>query len=144
MTEMGSEAGAGYRDYCASGQNSHAGGDFLDGESSLLDNHAALVWLDRAVEQRAMDTGEKLLDIQTGLRGGMGPPVTYMLDGKQYVTLLGGTGRVRPRITGDDDDKGKGGALPDAPVAPTGPVTMPKVLTFVLNGTMPLPAPAGR
>src|SRR2546422_7208452 len=40
------------------------------------------------------DNGEKLLKVQTGARGGMGPPVTYMLDGKQYVALLGGTGVV--------------------------------------------------
>jgi glucose dehydrogenase len=40
------------------------------------------------------DKGEKLLDVQTGMRGGMGPPVTYMLDGKQYVAFLGGTGSL--------------------------------------------------
>ena len=38
------------------------------------------------------DKGEKVLDIQTGLRGGMSPPITYMLDGKQYVALAGGIG----------------------------------------------------
>jgi len=36
------------------------------------------------------DKGELLLDIATGQAGNMGPPITYMLDGKQYVTLLGG------------------------------------------------------
>ncbi len=36
------------------------------------------------------DKGELLLDIATGQTGNMGPPITYMLDGKQYVTLLGG------------------------------------------------------
>ncbi len=41
------------------------------------------------------DKGTKLLDIQTGLRGGMGPPVTYELDGKQYISVAGGTGTVR-------------------------------------------------
>ncbi len=40
------------------------------------------------------DTGEKLLEIKTELRGGMGPPITYMVDGKQYVSFMGGTGRV--------------------------------------------------
>ena len=38
------------------------------------------------------DKGEKLLEIQTGLRSGMGPPITYRLDGKQYVALMGGVG----------------------------------------------------
>src|SRR5439155_22422642 len=37
------------------------------------------------------DKGGKLLEIQTGLRGGMGPPITYMIDGKQYIALMGGT-----------------------------------------------------
>jgi hypothetical protein len=40
------------------------------------------------------DKGEKLLDVNTGLRGGMGPPITFMLDGKQYVALAGGTGSL--------------------------------------------------
>ena len=40
------------------------------------------------------DSGEKLLEVQTGARGGMGPPITYMVDGKQYVAMLGGTGVV--------------------------------------------------
>jgi quinohemoprotein ethanol dehydrogenase len=74
------------------------------------------------------DTGEKLLEIKTGLRGGMGPPMTYMLDGKQYVTLAGGTGRVTP---GAD-------APPRPPTDGPGP-SLPKMLTFVLDGTAALP-----
>ena len=57
------------------------------------------------------DKGGKLFDVQTGLRGGMAPPITYLLDGKQYVSLMGGTGQ---------------------PVRP-------KLLTFVLDGKEPLP-----
>ena len=38
------------------------------------------------------DKGEKLLDIATGQVGGMGPPMTYLLDGKQYIALMGGNG----------------------------------------------------
>ena len=40
------------------------------------------------------DKGEKLLEIQTG-RTGMGPPITYEIDGKQYVAFQGGSGRGR-------------------------------------------------
>jgi hypothetical protein len=43
------------------------------------------------------DKGEKLLDVQTGLWGGMGPPLTYQLDGKQYDSLMGGQGTVVAR-----------------------------------------------
>jgi quinohemoprotein ethanol dehydrogenase len=51
------------------------------------------------------DKGEKLWEIQTGLGGGMGPPITYVVDGKQFVALMGGTGQaaaggaaVRPKL----------------------------------------------
>src|SRR5205809_1096288 len=76
------------------------------------------------------DKGEKLLDINTGLRGGMGPPITYMLDGKQHISLMGGQGTLPP-------------PLPNAPPPPAGtpapgPTVPPKLLTFVLDGTAPL------
>ena len=38
------------------------------------------------------DKGEKVMEIQTGLRGGMSPPITYMLDGKQYLAVYSGYG----------------------------------------------------
>ena len=31
------------------------------------------------------DDGTKLLDLPTGLGGGMGPPITFEVDGKQHV-----------------------------------------------------------
>jgi hypothetical protein len=40
------------------------------------------------------DKGEKLLEVQTG-RTGMAPPITYEIDGKQYVALMGGMGGAR-------------------------------------------------
>ncbi len=72
------------------------------------------------------DKGEKLLEIQTGLRSGMGPPVTYMLDGKQYVALMGGQG------PGASPAPGAGGAGAATPVPP-------KLLVFVLDGKASLP-----
>jgi quinohemoprotein ethanol dehydrogenase len=39
------------------------------------------------------DKGEKLYEFQTG-RTGMAPPITYEIDGKQYVAFLGGAGRT--------------------------------------------------
>ncbi len=65
------------------------------------------------------DKGEKLMEIQTGLeRSGMGPPITWQLDGKQYVSLMGGVGKV----TGN---AGPGNVATDNP---------PRLLTFVLDG----------
>jgi outer membrane protein assembly factor BamB len=75
------------------------------------------------------DTGEKLVEIQTGLRSGMGPPITYALDGRQYVSLMGGVGTITA-----------GGAGPGNAATPFAP----KLLTFVLDGTAALPgAPEG-
>lgn len=68
------------------------------------------------------DKGDKLWEMRTGLPGGMGPPITYQIAGKQYVSVMGGTGAVRPRV-----DAG-------APSAPAAPAAPPKLLTYVLDG----------
>lgn len=109
------------------------------------------------------DKGEKLLEVQTGLRGGMGPPITYELDGKQYVSLMGGTGPVAfPSLGGGGGADNRGGnnrgganAAPapgtagaaeantqggNAPAFPgSGNSVRPKLLTFMLDGKAPLP-----
>jgi glucose dehydrogenase len=64
------------------------------------------------------DKGEKLMEIQTGLRSGMGPPITYRLDGRQYVALMGGVGSVT-----------QGNAGPGNNATPFSP----KLLTFALD-----------
>ena len=50
----------------------------------------------------------------------MGPPITYRLDGKQYVALMGGVGQAAPAAT-------PGPGNQPTPFAP-------KLLTFVLDG----------
>ena len=118
------------------------------------------------------DKGEKLLEVQTNLHGGMGPPITYIVDGKQYVSVMGGTGKVVfPAPPGGGGGRGgaaaggRGGATvvngipapapagaaapaanapappPDAEPNPFGggPTTLPKLLTFVLDGKTPMP-----
>jgi len=60
-------------------------------------------------------SGEVLHEIATGLAAGMAPPVTYMLDGVQYVSFMGGTG-----LGGDN------------------PI-LPKLLTFRLDGSAAMP-----
>ena len=39
------------------------------------------------------DKGEVLWDVATGQTGGMGPPITFQLDGKQYIAVAGGQGQ---------------------------------------------------
>jgi quinohemoprotein ethanol dehydrogenase len=95
------------------------------------------------------DKGEKLHEINTGLRIGMGPPITYTVDGKQYVTLIGGRGVVVP----PPGAAGAGTAAGAAPATAAGvqagapatgpggaaateppPIVPPKILTFALDG----------
>jgi hypothetical protein len=54
----------------------------------------------------------------------LGPPITYELDGKQYVALMGGTGIVVGR-----------NAEPGAPPPPaTADTVFPKLMVFELDG----------
>ena len=110
------------------------------------------------------DKGDKLYEVQTGLRGGMGPPITYQVDGKQYVSLMGGTGQVRftppggaaapapaaaaPAAAGDGVHEAPPTPAPAKPAAGAGgggpggfggPAVTPKLLTFVLDGQTPMP-----
>jgi quinohemoprotein ethanol dehydrogenase len=71
------------------------------------------------------DKGEQLLEIQTG-RTGMAPPITYEIDGQQYVAFMGGSGRTG-NIVGPTDAK------VDNP---------PLLFVFALDGKVPLPAAA--
>ena len=75
------------------------------------------------------DKGEKLLEIQTGVPGQMAPPMTFMVDGKQYIAIQVGTGAVPPA---------PGAAAPPAnPNAP--PAVKPRLLVYTLDGTAKLP-----
>jgi quinohemoprotein ethanol dehydrogenase len=71
------------------------------------------------------DKGEIMYEIQTG-RTGMAPPVTYEIDGKQYVAFQGGLGRPATTVAPND-------AQVDNP---------PMLFVFALDGTAELPKPA--
>jgi len=75
------------------------------------------------------DKGEKLLELKTGVSGGMAPPITFMIDGKQYVALQVGQGAPGP---------GPGGNTPPPnPNAP--PPVKPRLLVYAVDGTAKLP-----
>src|SRR5579862_1420422 len=80
------------------------GGGYGGGTVATAGNIVFQVIPDGRLLAYSGDKGEKLLEIQTGLQNGMGPPITYEIDGRQYVSLMGGQ-------------------------------MMPKLLTFVLDGT---------
>jgi quinohemoprotein ethanol dehydrogenase len=69
------------------------------------------------------DKGESLLELPTGLRNGMGPPITFTVDGKQYIALIGGSG---------------GTASPGRSAEATTPMK-PRLLVFGLDGKAQLP-----
>jgi len=71
------------------------------------------------------DQGEKLFEAATGLRSGMGPPITFLVDGKQYIALMGGNGGT-PTL----GQSGQTGAPP---------TQKPQLLVFALDGTAALP-----
>jgi quinohemoprotein ethanol dehydrogenase len=71
------------------------------------------------------DKGEKLYELQIG-RTGMAPPITYEIDGTQYVAFTGGLGRAGT-IVGPTDAK------TDHP---------PMLFVFALDGKAELPATA--
>ena len=73
----------------APGGGSNGGGTLSTGGNLVFQ-----VLNDGRLMAYSADKGEKLLELATGQRAGMGPPVTYMLAGKQFVALMGGTGTV--------------------------------------------------
>jgi PQQ-dependent dehydrogenase (methanol/ethanol family) len=129
------------------------GGGIGGGTVTTAGNLVIQVIPDGRLVAYSADKGDKLLEVQTGLRGGMGPPVTYELDGKQYVSLMGGTGVLPPRggfgappPPDIDNAAGRGAAPPEGggqraavPAPPPQPPVLPKLLTFVIDGKAPLP-----
>ncbi len=75
------------------------------------------------------DKGTKLLELKTGMPGQMAPPITFVVDGKQYVALQVGNG-ANPPPPG-------GAAAPANPTAP--PAVKPRLLVYALDGTAKLP-----
>ena len=115
------------------------GGGIGGGTVSTAGNLVFQVIPDGRFAAYTADKGEKLLEIQTGLKGGMGPPITYMLDGKQYVSFMGGAGTVVNPPGGG----GGGNAAPPAATPATPPV-LPRLYTFVLDGKTPIPTAASQ
>jgi len=107
------------------------GGGKHGGTVSTAGNLVFQVLSDGRLVAYSADKGEKLLDIQTGLQAGMGPPITYQIDGKQYVSFMGGTGLIVPRNAEQANAATEGKRV----IPPR-----PKLLTFILDGKAPLSA----
>jgi glucose dehydrogenase len=83
------------------------------------------------------DKGEKLFEFETGLGPGVGPPITFLVDGKQYIAFMGGSGGAQSpgQIGGVQSTRQKPlflvfgldgkAALPGSGTPPAGPATDP-------------------
>ena len=120
-----------------------AGGGAGGGTVTTAGNLVIQVVPDGRLIAYTADRGNKLLEVQTGLRGGMGPPITYLLDGRQYIAFAGGTGgRGNTQVPNRETEQGVRGPTP-APLVAGGSQVTPKLLVFVLDGRAALPVASG-
>jgi quinohemoprotein ethanol dehydrogenase len=103
----------------------HGGGGIGGGTVTTAGNLVFQVTNEGRLTAYSADKGDKLFELQLG-RTGMGPPITYEIDGKQYVALMGGLG-------GPGIAPGPTNAKVDSP---------PLLFVFALDGKAPMPAPA--
>jgi quinohemoprotein ethanol dehydrogenase len=130
------------------------GGQSGGGTLSLASNLVIQTLSNGHLKAFTADKGEPLLDMQLPVNAGTGPPMTYMLDGKQYIAVMAGTGslgRGGPGRGAGRGDPGRGvppatGAAPpepttaaaqggnNVPPAPAGPVAdnNPKLLVYAV------------
>jgi PQQ-dependent dehydrogenase (methanol/ethanol family) len=69
------------------------------------------------------DNGDELLELRMGPENGIGPPMTYMLDGKQYIVVQAGQGPGQPQ--------GFGGGVAVNPKGPPPPT--PRLLVYTVK-----------
>ena len=103
------------------------GNSRFGGTLSTASNLVFQVAPDGRLMAYSAEKGEQLLELPTGLRNGMGPPITFAIEGKQYVALMGGTGGTQSLGTTN----------PGAVTTPQKPM----LLVFGLDGKAELPKP---
>jgi quinohemoprotein ethanol dehydrogenase len=87
------------------------------------------------------DKGEPLLDITLPLTSGVGPPMTYMLDGKQYIAVMAGTGTFGRGGGGRGAGPGGAGRGVPPPAAAPPSVEPTAAAAQAANTAPPAPAP---
>jgi quinohemoprotein ethanol dehydrogenase len=122
------------------------GGQSGGGTLSLASNLVIQTLSNGHLKAFTADKGESLLDITLPVTSGVGPPMTYMLDGKQYIAVMGGTGTVGRGGGGRGAGPGRGAPPPveataaaaqagnpaTPPPAPAAAVNNPKLLVFAV------------
>jgi quinohemoprotein ethanol dehydrogenase len=112
------------------------GGQTGGGTLSLASNLVIQTLSNGRMKAFTADKGEPLLDLALPLNAGVGPPMTFMLDGKQYIAVMAGTGAFGPGRGGG----GGRGAPPGAGAAPLEPTA---AAAQGGNNVPPAPAAAG-
>ncbi|MEO8097556.1 MAG: PQQ-dependent dehydrogenase, methanol/ethanol family [Acidobacteriota bacterium] len=69
------------------------------------------------------DKGDDLLELRMPVPNGVGPPMTFQIDGKQYIAVMGGQGPGQPQ--------GFGGGTAPNPKGPPPPA--PKLMVFAVQ-----------
>jgi PQQ-dependent dehydrogenase (methanol/ethanol family) len=103
------------------------GGQTGGGTLSLASNLVMQTLSNGHLKAFTADKGEQLLDMELPLRSGTGPPMTFMLEGKQYIAVMTGSGTFGfgrggpgPGGPGGPGRGGPAGAAPGAPpIEPT-------------------------
>jgi quinohemoprotein ethanol dehydrogenase len=115
------------------------GGQSGGGTLSLASNIVVQTMINGRLRAFTADSGEPLLDMALPVSSGVGPPMTFMLDGKQYVAVMGGTG-AGPRgrgagLAGAQEPTAAAAASGNdagrtSPAAPAPPNTNPKMFVY--------------
>jgi quinohemoprotein ethanol dehydrogenase len=79
------------------------------------------------------DKGEKLLEINSGQTSGMGPPMTYLVDGKQYIGFMGGHGMLAGGRAGPPVEPTAGAAAQLPPTPPPNAPSSPRLYVYTLD-----------
>jgi len=121
------------------------GGQTGGGTLSLASNLVIQTLSNGHMKAFTADKGEQLLDITLPLSSGVGPPMTYMLDGRQYIAVMAGTGAFgRGGGGGGGRGAGPGGAGGPGRGAPppAGAVSLEPTAAAAQGGDNVPPAPA--
>jgi quinohemoprotein ethanol dehydrogenase len=86
------------------------GGQTGGGTLSLASNIVIQTLSNGRMKAFTADKGEQLLDLALPVNAGVGPPMTFMLDGKQYIAVMGGTGAGQRGFGGGGGGAGGRGA----------------------------------
>ncbi len=116
------------------------GGQSGGGTLSLASNLVIQTMLNGRLKAFTADKGEPLLDMALPLTSGVGPPMTFMLDGKQYIAVMAGTGAgQRGRGAGPFGEpleptaaaaEAVNAPAPASPAAPAPPNVNPKLFVY--------------